>query len=98
MLVTSICNSAWAAIFFDQHTSIIWNKKTSDLQDMRSCVGIMFITIKQIMKAILLTTALAAFGLAVLPLHADEASPKPAVEKAAVQPTPVYLVQVSGAG
>lgn len=50
------------------------------------------------MKAILLTTALAAFGLAVLPLHADDAAPIPAVEEAVAQTTPVYLVHVSGAG
>ncbi len=50
------------------------------------------------MKAILLTTALAAFGLAVLPLHADDATAKPLVEEAVAQTTPVYLIHVSGAG
>ncbi len=70
-----------------------------DLQNTNfDAISHTFISFNQIMKAILLTTALAAFGLAVLPLHADDATAKPLVEEAVAQTTPVYLIHVSGAG
>ena len=57
------------------------------------------------MKSTILTTALAAFGFAMLPIHADDASAKPATEpvaaatdEAAENTTPVYIVQVTGQG
>ncbi len=56
------------------------------------------------MKATLLTTTtagLAAFGLAVLPVFADDAPAtpvKPAAEAVAANTVSVYLVQISGKG
>jgi len=50
------------------------------------------------MKAITLTIALAAFGLAGLPVCADDATPKPAPEEATIKTVPVYIIQVSGKG
>ncbi|MBT8036959.1 MAG: hypothetical protein KJO21_05395 [Verrucomicrobiae bacterium] len=50
------------------------------------------------MKSILLSSALAAFGLAALPVQADNTSTPPAVEKPAPSTTSVYEVLVSGAG
>lgn len=51
-----------------------------------------------IMKATILTTSLAAISFSVLPMHADDAPKKPAVEQAATQTATVYIVQVSGKG
>jgi hypothetical protein len=54
------------------------------------------------MKATLLTTAtcsMAAFGLAALPLYADNATAtKPVIEAATVKTVSVYILQVSGKG
>lgn len=56
------------------------------------------------MKATILTTAsagLAAFGLAVLPVLADDAPAapvKPAAEAVAANTTTLYIVQVTGKG
>jgi hypothetical protein len=49
---------------------------------------------------ILLTTALAAFGLTVLPVHANDAATKekPAAEAAAENTATVYIVNVKGKG
>ena len=55
-----------------------------------------------IMKPTLLTAAtcsMAAFGLAALPLFADNATPtKPILETVAVKTVSVYILQVSGKG
>ncbi len=51
------------------------------------------------MKAIPLTTALAAFGFAVLPLHAaNTTATKPVIEATAAKTVSVYILQVSGKG
>jgi hypothetical protein len=78
---------------------IVLKNQTSRLAKcILQCRYNLLIEINQIMKAIILTSALAAFGLAALPLQADNPSSKPAVEKAAAPTALVYLVQVSGAG
>ncbi|MGB0774446.1 MAG: hypothetical protein ACPG32_15890 [Akkermansiaceae bacterium] len=49
---------------------------------------------------ITLATSVAAFGLALMPLHAENAATKEKAAPAAVaaKTTPVYVIQVSGKG
>ncbi len=54
------------------------------------------------MKSTLLTTAtygLAAFGLALFPIHADNASAtEPVIEAAVAKTVGVYIINISGKG